>query len=237
MIFYFSGFLCTFVSLGESPIIEYDMNLNDPFVITVSRELGSGGHTVARLLAEKLNCRFCDKDLIKALKEKFNLTTSAIEKLKGEKKNWLTDFIQFITPMPSAKTLDVDPKFDLEFRIDVTNTDIYKAEAEILQGLAQEGSCVITGRSGFYVFKDHPNHLHVFITASYPNRVQRVMKKQGLKEESAVELINYIDQARENYIQRHTGTSRYDARNYDLVINADGHTEEQIADLIISYIK
>ena len=213
------------------------MNLNDPFVITVSRELGSGGHTVARLLAEKLNCRFCDKDLIKALKEKFNLTTSAIEKLKGEKKNWLTDFIQFITPMPSAKTLDVDPKFDLEFRIDVTNTDIYKAEAEILQGLAQEGSCVITGRSGFYVFKDHPNHLHVFITASYPNRVQRVMKKQGLKEESAVELINYIDQARENYIQRHTGTSRYDARNYDLVINADGHTEEQIADLIISYIK
>lgn len=213
------------------------MNLNEPFVITVSREIGSGGHTVGRVLAEKLNCRFCDKDLIRGLEEKFNLTASAIEKLKGEKKNWLADFIQFITPMPSAKALDVDPKFDQEFRIDVTNDDIYNAETEILQELVQEGSCVITGRSGFHVFKNHPNHLHVFITASFPNRVKRVIKKQGLKEESAVVLINHIDQARENYIKRHAGASRYDARNYDLVINADGHTEEQIVDLIISYIK
>lgn len=213
------------------------MNINDPFVITVSREIGSGGHTVGRVLAEKLNCRFCDKDLIRGLEEKFNLTASAIEKLKGEKKNWLADFIQFITPMPSAKALDVDPKFDQEFRIDVTNDDIYNAETEILQELVQEGSCVITGRSGFHVFKDHPNHLHVFITASFPNRVKRVMKKQGLSEESAIAIINSIDQARENYIQRHTGASRYDARNYDLVINADGHSEEQIADLIISYIR
>ena len=45
-----------------------------------------------------------------------------------------------------------------------------------------------------------------------------------------------IDQARENYIQRYAGTSRYDSRNYDLVINADGHTEEQIVDLILAYI-
>lgn len=212
------------------------MNLQEPFVITLSREIGSGGHTVGRILAEKLNTRYCDKDLIRGLEEKFNLTVSGIEKLKGKKKNWLADFCQYIAPLPSAKTLGQDPKYTQEFRLDVTTDDVYKAETEILQGLAQEGSCVIAGRSGFSVFRDHPNHLSVFITASDENRVQRVMRKQGVSEESARTIINGIDEARENYIKRYTGASRYDARNYDLVINADGHSEEEVAGLILAYL-
>lgn len=212
------------------------MNLQEPFVITISREIGSGGHTVGRILAEKLNTRYCDKDLIRGLEEKFNLTVSGIEKLKGKKKNWLADFCQYIAPLPSAKTLGLDPKYTQEFRLDVTTDDVYKAETEILKGLADEGSCVIAGRSGFYVFRDHPNHLSVFITASDENRVQRVMRKQGVSEESARTIINGIDEARENYIKRYTGASRYDARNYDLVINADGHSEEEVAGLILAYL-
>ena len=211
------------------------MNTNEPFVITISREIGSGGRTVGRILAEKLNTRYCDKDLIQALEKKFNLSVYGIEKLKGEKKNWLSDFIHFLSPMPSAKALEVDQKYTQEFRMDVTPDDIYKAETEILKELANEGSCVIAGRSGFHVFKDHPNHLNVFISASDAHRIQRVMKKQGLEESAAATLIKDIDQKRENYIQRYAGTSRYDIRNYDLVLKADGRTEEQLADLILSY--
>ena len=62
------------------------------------------------------------------------------------------------------------------------------------------------------------------------------MTKQHLSEESAVALIESIDQSRENYIKRFTGKSRYDLRNYDLVLCADGHSEEQLANLILSYI-
>ena len=62
------------------------------------------------------------------------------------------------------------------------------------------------------------------------------MRKQGLPEESAQVLVKDIDQARENYIKRYTGTSRYDARNYDLTVNAEGHTEEQLVKLILAYI-
>lgn len=213
------------------------MNQKEPFVITISREIGSGGRTVGRILAEKLHTLYFDKYLIESLKKKFNLTVGGIEKLKGEKKNWLADLIQFITPIPSAKALGVDPRFTREFRMDVTTDDIYKAETEILKELAHEGSCVIAGRSGFFVFKDHPNHLNVLVIAPEENRVRRVMEKQGLTEESAKDLIKDIDQKRENYIQRYTGTSRYDARNYDLVLNADGHTEEELADIILSYIQ
>ena len=212
------------------------MNTKEPFVITISREVGSGGHTVGKILSEKLETRYCDKLLLESLEKQFGLTKSGIEKLKGEKKSWLADFINMIAPLPSARTLGLDPKYTQEFRIDVTTDDIFKAEVEILQGMAEMGSCVVAGRSGFFVFKDHPNKLNVFITASMPYRIERVMKKQSLTEESARAVIEGIDEARENYIQRYAGVSRYDARNYDLVLCADGHTEEQLADLILAYI-
>ena len=212
------------------------MNKQEPIIITLSREVGSGGHTVGSILAEKLNVRYCDKQLLESLEKQFNLTSSGIEKLKGEKKNWLADFVKRVSPMPSARVLGLDPMYTQEFAFDVTTDDIYKAEVEILRGFADMGSCVIAGRSGFFVFKDHPNTLNVFITASMPHRIDRIMRKQGLSEDSAKAVIQGIDQGRDNYIQRYAGVSRFDARNYDIVLRADGHTEEQLADIILSYI-
>ncbi len=212
------------------------MNKQEPFIITLSREVGSGGHTVGSILAEKLNVRYCDKQLLESLEKQFNLTSSGIEKLKGEKKNWLADFVKRVTPMPSARVLGLNPMYTQEFAFDVTTDDIYKAEVEILRGFADMGSCVIAGRSGFFIFKDHPNTLNIFITASMPHRIERIMRKQGLSEDSAKAVIQGIDQGRDNYIQRYAGVSRFDARNYDIVLKADGHTEEQLADIILSYI-
>ena len=212
------------------------MNKQEPFIITLSREVGSGGHTVGSILAEKLNVRYCDKQLLESLEKQFNLTSSGIEKLKGEKKNWLADFVKRVSPMPSARVLGLDPKYTQEFAFDVTTDDIYKAEVEILREFADMGSCVIAGRSGFFVFKDYPNTLNIFITASMPHRIERIMKKQGLSEDSAKAVIQGIDQGRDNYIQRYAGVSRFDSRNYDIVLKADGHTEEQLADIILSYI-
>ena len=180
--------------------------------------------------------RYCDKQLLESLEKQFNLTSSGIEKLKGEKKNWLADFVKRVTPMPSARVLGLNPMYTQEFAFDVTTDDIYKAEVEILRGFADMGSCVIAGRSGFFIFKDHPNTLNIFITASMPHRIERIMRKQGLSEDSAKAVIQGIDQGRDNYIQRYAGVSRFDARNYDIVLKADGHSEEQLADIILSYI-
>lgn len=104
------------------------MNKKQPFILTVSREVGSGGHTVGSILAKELNVPYCDKMLLESLQKQFNLSASAIEKLKGEKKNWLSDILKKVSPLPSAEMLGVDAKFNQEFRIDVTTDDIFKAE-------------------------------------------------------------------------------------------------------------
>ena len=213
------------------------MDTNGNFVVTISRELGSGGRTVGRKLAEKLGVRYSDKELIHALMRKFNLTASGIEKLKGEKKNWLADFISMVAPIPKVEMLfDLDPRYVQEYRPDLTPDDIFKAESQILREIDGHGPCVIAGRSGFFVLEERPNKIDVFITASLEHRIARVMRKQEVSREEAERIIKKVDKTRDNYVKRYTGRSRYDVHNYDLVINMDGLSEDDAVDVILTYL-
>jgi len=211
------------------------MNRNEKFVITINRELGSGGHTVGEKLAQKLGVKFYDKDALKTLEEKFDLSLEDLERLKGQRHGWWADV---------SRLMLIGPGFDADLGMPkkadgnglLTAKDVFQTETKLLQDLAAEGSCVITGRTGFYALRDVPNRLSILILCSMPNRVARVMRKQNITEEEARDIINKIDEMRENYVKEFTKSSRYDARNYDLVISSDGKTEDEIVDLIISFI-
>lgn len=212
------------------------MNKNVKFVITINRELGSGGRTVGRKLAERLGVEFYDKAVIKGLEEQYHLTLEEIERLKGQKRGWWSDIKRIMFVSPSMHSNYYIPRKGDE--PDMLDTDqLFEAETEILKGIVEEESCVIAGRSGFHVFNKHPNHVSILIQASLPFRLERVMRKQGLSEREALKAINKVDQMRENYVKKHTGTSRYDTRNYDIVIKADGKTEDEIVDIIMMYLK
>ena len=215
------------------------MDLNKPFVITVSRELGSGGRTIGRKLAAQLNVRYSDKNLIMGLMEQFHLSSYEIERIKGKKKNWLADMLEVVAPVPnSGAYVGFDAKKGDDWNnVNVKVDDIVKAEAQILQGIAAEGSCVLAGRSGFFVLKDHPNKLDIFIQAPREKRIERVMKKQGLDEQEAKTVIESVDKNRENYVKRCAGVSRYDTRNYDLVLNVGDLSDDDAVACILKYIK
>lgn len=218
------------------------MNKQEKYVVTINRELGSGGRTVGRMLAEKLGVDFYDKALIEALEKKYNLNIEQIEKLKGQNHAWWAEFARSMFSVdlgvPNYGKMSALYYLAVMDFSDVkpTSKEVFESETEILKGIAEAESCVVAGRSGFYVFRDHPNHLNVFIQASMPYRVERVMRKQQITEEEAVKTIKKVDKMRENYVKKYTGLSRYDTRNYDLVISADGKSEEQIVDIIMKYI-
>lgn len=212
------------------------MNKNEQFVISINRELGSGGRTVGEKLAQKLGVSFYDKALIKALEEKYNLTAEEIEALKGRSHSWWADFKRVIGLGYSVSN-NPDYRPSLINEPDLLTTDeMYRAECEILNGMAADESCIIAGRSGFYIFRNHPNHLSILIQASMEHRVQRLVCKRDITPEQAETIIKEVDTMRDNYITKYTGTNRYDARYYDLVINMDGKTEDQVVDLILQYI-
>ncbi|MBQ2178807.1 MAG: cytidylate kinase-like family protein [Prevotella sp.] len=213
------------------------MNKNEKFVITINRELGSGGRTVGEKLAEKLGVSFYDKAVIMGLEEKYHLTVDEIEKMRNKKHHWWSDF-KLVTGigegLVSSSRLISETGKEPEV---LTTETMFKAESEILEDIANVESCVIAGRSGFYVFRNHPNHLRVMIQASLPFRIKRLVRKKGITEEEARKIIEKVDKMRENYVKKFTGTTRYDTRNYDIVISADGKTEDQIVDQILLYIE
>jgi cytidylate kinase len=212
------------------------MNKYEKFVITINRELGSGGRTIGEKLSKKLNVPFYDKALIQQLKEQYHLTVEQIEFLKGQKHNWWADCKRSMMMMPNY----VGPSYigtPINMPDFLITDEIFQTETEILKGIAEDGSCIIAGRSGFHIFRDHPNHLSILIQASMQHRIERLVRKREITYEQAREIIEQVDEARENYVKKYTGSSRYDTRNYDLVINMDDHTEDEALEIILKYIK
>ena len=212
------------------------MNKYEKFVITINRELGSGGRTIGEKLGKELKVPFYDKALIKQLKEQYHLTVEQIEYLKGQKHNWWADCKRSMMMLPNY----VGPSYigtPVNMPDFLITDEIFQTETEILKGIAEDGSCIIAGRSGFYIFRDHPNHLSILIQASMQHRIERLVRKRGITYQQAHEIIEQVDEARENYVKKYTGSSRYDTRNYDLVINMDDHTEDEALDIILKYIR
>ena len=210
------------------------MNKNERFVITINRELGSGGRTVGRILAEKLGVPYYDKALTQPLEEKFDMSIDQIERLKGNNRSWWENIKRVLILGEGAA--NSSEYYDEEKKELITSEAVLKAEKEILQSIANEESCVIAGRSAFFVTNGHQNRLNVLIQASMDHRVNRIMGKRGISEKEAKKIIKEVDETREEYLKNNAHTSRYDTRNYDLVIKMDGKTEEDAVNVILAFI-
>ena len=206
------------------------MNKNEKFVISINREVGSGGRTVGRLLAEKLGVKYCDKAVINGLTQKFGLSPDRIEEIKAQKKSWWNDINNYY------QTLVNSASSPMEAEVKLDNASMFETEKSILQEIATQTSCVIAGRTGFMVFREWPNHLSVFIQASLEHRIQRIMRRRNISEQEARDVIAKMDATREAYIKKYEETSRYDTRNYQLVISMDELSEDDAAEIIIDYI-
>lgn len=178
------------------------MDKKQHFVITINRELGSGGRTVGKKLSERLGVPYYDKLLIQSLQEKYKLSVDEIEKEKGKRFPWLTDLKNaFVSINQNRDELWYYQMSNGENGDMVTSEKMFKVEQLILKNAAEEQSCVVAGRSGFFVFADHPNHLSIMIQAPMEQRIERIMKKQGLSREQTEKAIKHVDKMRENYIK------------------------------------
>ena len=206
------------------------MNKNEKFVITINREVGSGGRTVGRKLAEKLCVKYCDKAVIDGLTQKFGLTPDRIEEIKAQKKSWWNDITNYYQTLVNSASQPMEAETKLD------SASMFETEKRILQELAVESSCVVAGRTGFMVFREWPNHLNIFIQASLKHRIKRIMRRQDVSEQEARDIIEKMDTSREAYIKKYENTSRYDTRNYQLVISMDDLSEDDAVEVIIDYI-
>jgi len=204
------------------------MDTQQKFVITINRQFGTNGRQIANKIAKQLDVKIVDRQILSNLAEKVNMPVEEIQKMERNKLTFWERVSYYYRHSPAMITT---PSVDMMGR---TSSDLFKAQEEIMKSIAEKESCVVVGRLGFDVFKEHPNHLSIFLFSELEDRAAKVMEMYGLSREEALRQIQQVDQVREEFTREITGKERNDATNYDLALNVSALGEEGTFNLIMS---
>lgn len=185
-------------------------------VITISREIGSGGDEIAACLCKILGYSYFDKNLLYDAAKKIgvsegNLTDysedsykikSLVDKILGRKR---------IVTTSLKENASIRKTLDEEKCLEMVQT--------VINNLAGRGRMVIVGRGGQAILKNKANVLHVRIIAPLELRVKRVMASEGVNQEGALKIIEENDKTVAEFLQRFYSINWDDPVNYDLVVN------------------
>lgn len=197
-------------------------------VITIARGFGSGGRTIGKLLAKRLDIDYYDNDLIKLASEESGINIElfgrADEKVKvGLFKRFNRSYGEYV----------LSPESD-EF---VSDDNLFNYQAKIIRDLAEKQDCIIVGRCGDFILRNNPDVIRLFIYADERTNVKNVVDLYGIRPNEAKKTIEKIDKSRAEYYRYHTGRDWYDVSNYDLCVNTSGISFEKAVDVIVSYIE
>ena len=188
------------------------MNKEDKFVITISRQFGTGGHEIGVELARRLGVKLLDKQILNEVASRMEAVEDAVEKIEARNPLWRDDFTNFYrTYMANAEYNGMEQE--------QTSRKLFRAQADAIRKIADEESCIIIGRCGFDIFADHPNALKIFIHSTMDVRKRRIAEKYDISESDAAAMIVDNDYSRELYTKTFTGRDWKDATNYDISLD------------------
>jgi len=207
------------------------MKQTAPFIITINRQLGSGGAYVGQSLAKKLEVLYADREIINQAAQKLSVLVEELESYDEKINSFWKSFLQMY-PYSSFDGYIMPP-----ISVMPTDQELFETEAEVIKHIAKEGSAVIIGRCGNHVLRDHPNQLSIYLHSDMSFRKERIQQLKNVTEEGARKLINQSDKERSNYYQTFTGKDWMDIRQYDLAINTSKIGLDNSVDLILSYFQ
>lgn len=198
-----------------------------PYIITVARETGSGGHNIVKKLAETLNIAYYDRDLLRLASE----VSGIHEQLFGAADERIGR-VQMLAAAEKVYSGELLPPDSDDF---TSTQNLFNFQAKIIKELAGSGqSCIILGRCGNHLLAGKPNILRVFIHAPLESRSARVADYSLTW--SNREILRYIreeDKRRAAYYHYYTGEEWRDAAGYDLSLDSAVLDEDGCVDLIV----
>lgn len=190
---------------------------NKHIVVTISREYGSGGRYVGKLVAKKLGIKLYDKEFITRLASDTGMSEEYIEK-NEQKRNVL-------------ETLNNG------YYAGLSNSDeLFIKEAELIKKISQNESCVIIGRCADFILKDDKDVINVFLYSSMEDKIKRATTIYGIDSKKAQKEINKVNKLRKTHYKHYTGREWAVPSNYDICINSDKYGVEKTADIIFNVI-
>lgn len=196
--------------------------MKDNIIVTISRQYGSGGRYIGKLVAAKLGIPVYDK---------------AIIGMTAEKCGFSKDFVNQVEEKPTNRLFYAMQTGNEFFGGLSMNDKIFIEQSNLLKELAGKGSAVIVGRAANYVLENFPNVFNVFIYTDMEHRVKRAVTHYGLNEDEAKKAIKRSDKSRKAYHKDYAGQTWGAAENYHLLLDSDKLGVENAADLIVNALE
>ena len=195
-------------------------------IICVGRQLGSGGHDIARMLALDFGAKYYDQELLNLAAKESGFSEKFFEQ-NDEQRGIFRSLFHL-----HASHVGENNMYNNNF----SQESLFKFQSDAIQKAADEGSCVFVGRCADYVLRERPDVVSVFITASMQFRIEQIMAKQKMEAAQARKFIEQREAKRAAYYNYYTGKKWGAAESYDLCIDASvlglHATEKLIADFV-----
>ena len=190
-------------------------------IITIGRQHGSSGREIARLLAEKLNYKCYDKEIVDEAANHSDFSRDLIDAFDEKR---MSAFILH------AGGYGLNENFRL-------NMQVVSAQFEAMRNIAEKGNCIFVGRCADYILRDHDDLISVFILGDMDERLKCLERRQGLDEVEARKKIKEVDKDRSSFYRYYSDHTWGDAQNYDMCINSSTLGVEGTVQVILDYIK
>ena len=191
----------------------------EQYVVTVSRQFGSMGRTIAKQMAEKLGIEFYDRDIVEETAKRMGLPVSVISQ-KEE----------------NANSIYFKRQYPLGMGVSNMQDEIFSIQKNLIEDLAKKESCIIVGRCAESILADWKNHLRVYIYAPYEKRLKNCTEILKMEEKTARKMIREVDRSRELYHRRYCPEYTDAFSNRDLLIDSSRFGIEKTAEILVKLV-
>lgn len=192
-------------------------------IITISREFGSGGREIGKMLADQLKIPFYDKELIELAAKESGIDKELFEEndTRTSKGFHLFGALGYSLGGPLSSITELS-----------LNDRLYMVQSEVVEQVASKGACVIVGRCADYVLRGRKDVLNVFIFADMKERKEKAIHSYEVDERDIENSIKKIDKRRANYYEYYTDRKWGMAENYDICLNSSTFSIAGTAEII-----
>ena len=195
-------------------------------IITISREFGSGGRTIGRMVAERLGIPFYDKELVDQIAVESGFAPKFVEE-HGEHSPGSSLFSYAFAPQGVPGVMNGLSTADF----------LWNIQCSVILQLAEQGPCVIVGRNADYILKDRQDALHAYVFADLPYRAERIVRRYGESDKSPEQRLNEKDKRRRVNYQHYTGRTWGMSQNYDISLDTGVLGIDQCVDIICKIVE
>jgi cytidylate kinase len=201
-------------------------------VVTISRQFGSGGAEIGRLVAEASNLQYIDSQILSEVAGQLGVDTQHVEQQDEQSSDMVGHVLQAIRSSNPFSANYTSLFSTLTNQENAHESAYLHITQKVILEIASKGNAVIVGRGSQFLLHNAPRTLHISIYCPLPYRIDNIMKQQQMNHEAAKQLIEKRDYEQDSYLRRYYGSDGHQSGLYHLLINTSLFSPKLVAEFI-----